>query len=370
MGEKLIPKSNPLFAKTEATNNTVQINEFRKSNLIYLNPLNFEPINESSSELNDKYSLKQYIKFYKNNLNLNREYQFYNSKKKIKFCTNNFGFRSDCNDQINNKNFDFIFFGDSQTEGFGINNNETFTSIIKNKLNIKIINAGIYDQKISNYYYKLKYLLTENFLFKEVFIVIDPSDINEEKIYGSESLINTSELSIDEKIKLNENVEKFNLRKVFFDIFPFTYYCLHRFKHILLPSPYYIYTYHNIYGSQWSYDDLKFKESKKSINYNIFYLNKIYNLLKKNKINMSLIILTHPSNLIHDKSNSRLGLVFKNFCENKCKNFINVHKTFFTKDKLSIFEAKRLIKNYFIKSDPHFNSEGNEYIAKQILKHL
>ena len=85
---------------------------------------------------------------------------------------------------------------------------------------------------------------------------------------------------------------------------------------------------------------------------------------------MSIIILTHPSNLIHDQYNSRLSTVFEDFCKNKCKNFINIHKTFFIKKKLSLFEAKTLIKKYFINADPHFNSQGNEYIANQILKNL
>ena len=55
----------------------------------------------------------------------------------------------------------------------------------------------------------------------------------------------------------------------------------------------------------------------------------IYMLLKKENIDLSIIVAPWPGSIIHDTKNSRHVKIWKDFCKTKCKNFVNLYPYFF-----------------------------------------
>jgi len=59
-----------------------------------------------------------------------------------RFCTNEYGFKSQCN--IEKRNFfNFSFLGDSFTEGIGLNHKDTFVGIFENISGLDVANMGV-----------------------------------------------------------------------------------------------------------------------------------------------------------------------------------------------------------------------------------
>ena len=103
-------------------------------------------------------------------------------------CTNNHGFKSKC-DQVDNKNYEFAFIGDSFTEGTPIEYEDSFVGIFTEKTGYKTANLGIVSYSPKIYLSKLNYLIKQGFKFDHVVVFIDISDFYDD----------TNFYSIDEK---------------------------------------------------------------------------------------------------------------------------------------------------------------------------
>ena len=73
---------------------------------------------------------------------------------------------------------------------------------------------------------------------------------------------------------------------------------------------------------------------------------------------MSVGIYPWPSQIMHDKENSKVVKLFEEFCLNKCEFFFNNFPLFFKEIKTT--DRKSVVKKYYMKNDVHFNSLGNE----------
>ena len=91
-----------------------------------------------------------------------------------------------------------------------------------------------------------------------------------------------------------------------------------------------------------------------------------YELLKKNDIKMSLGIYPWPAQIMHDKEDSKVVSLMKNFCLNRCEYFFNNFPNFFKKIKDSNKET--IILNYYIKGDVHYNALGNNILFENFMK--
>ena len=58
--------------------------------------------------------------------------------------------------------------------------------------------------------------------------------------------------------------------------------------------------------------------------------------------------------------------MWKNFCESKCTNFINLFPYFFKEKELKGY--LETYKKYYWWNDTHFNKEGNRLVAKKLLE--
>ena len=97
-------------------------------------------------------------------------------------------------------------------------------------------------------------------------------------------------------------------------------------------------------------------------------MNKLYDLLKQENILLSIVIYPWPQQLENDKENSKHVQMWKEFCENKCTNFINLFPVFFKEKETNGF--LETYKKYYWWNDMHFNVEGNKVVAREISKIL
>ena len=84
--------------------------------------------------------------------------------EKYKIFTNNLGFKDISNRQVEFKNKNILFIGDSFTEGVGIEYKDTYVGIIDRKLkernkNIEVLNAGVQSYSTSIYLSKIYHLI-------------------------------------------------------------------------------------------------------------------------------------------------------------------------------------------------------------------
>ena len=94
-------------------------------------------------------------------------------------------------------------------------------------------------------------------------------------------------------------------------------------------------------------------------------MTRLYEILKKNNIEMSLTVYPWPHQLNYDVENSIHVKIWENFCKNKCKNFINYFPFFF--DEMSNSSYLETYKKYYFNNDPHFNKEGHKILADKLI---
>ena len=436
-GVKLLPTGNPILA-----NNTksFSINELKKNKLTRELPIslfdyfytngsrsgisekNFKLVNAKEGEKIDanfliKYNtyldninFKNSLKLFKPNINKKNVIRNLGNTINIKYdlCTNNYGFKSSCIDKIIPKNLDYVFLGDSQTEGIGLNYEETFVGKLNNFFEKKtILNAGIEDQRPYNYIKKIEYLLKEKFTFSEVFLVVDLTDVHDEwlerdvidrkvekrfeeiKLKDTNSFLYKKELNVIKDNKIENKIIKEDIKPQFFiqikkiisniliksksfiRHFPSMHYAFHRLKNSRYPEPYWIYTYNNSLNTSWSYDDQQFKDTIEHIDRMIKHVTIVEDILNQNNIKFNLILLPHPVSLFHGTLYNKTAEIFKNFCINRCNRFINIYSPLFKdKNKLTFSEAEKLVSQYYLEGDFHFNKKGHDLIFKEILEDL
>ena len=95
-------------------------------------------------------------------------------------------------------------------------------------------------------------------------------------------------------------------------------------------------------------------------------MTKTHELLRDNNIKMSLAVYPWPQQIKNDVANSKHVVMWREFCENRCSNFINFFPLFFEEKKRTSF--LEVYKKYYFWNDVHFNKKGNRLIANKLLK--
>ena len=322
----------------------------------------------------------------------------YFAEQEYTFCTDSHGFRTSCNDnKKKNKNFDIIFIGDSVTEGVGLDFEDTIVGLIENKFkNKKIGNMAASSYSTMIYNNKLQYFIKNDYSFNEVFVLIDPSDIQDDsevyKISG-ETVI-SKERKVD---RYNIYIDK--IKYISKNIMPMTYEILLQIKKKITNKENNLgnkgrnvskenilnnlvklrnsnekkkydeeFKYIDLRRLAWSYDksisygNLQIEES---INISINQMQKLYNFLDSKDISLSVVVYPLPPQLAFDKEKSFQVQIWEEFCKFKCKYFINTFPFFF--DKLNKSSFREVNKKYYIQNDIHFNKLGNKAIADLII---
>ncbi len=93
--------------------------------------------------------------------------------------------------------------------------------------------------------------------------------------------------------------------------------------------------------------------------------------LEQRNIPLSVVVYPYPSQLVHDKVDSRQVELWRAWCEGKCKRFVNLFPAFFAlKEQCPRSRPGCWYLNYFIFGDMHYNSAGNALVADVVVKNL
>ena len=118
--------------------------------------------------------------------------------------------------------------------------------------------------------------------------------------------------------------------------------------------------------SSWTFDSNVYKEyGERGLNISSKYMEKLLQFLRKHKIEMTLAIYPWPGQIYYDTVDSKQVLFWESWTNKNNVRFINHFNDFFSlKDKIG---AKRLIEEYYIPGDVHFNEKGNLFIMEHFL---
>ena len=293
----------------------------------------------------------------------------------ISFCTDNHGFRNKCNTRTGKK-FDLAFIGDSFVEAASLNYEDTFVGMFNNYSKKRIVNLGVTSYSPSIYLSKINFLLNNGYDFKHVIIFIDVGDLYDDSV----------SYTINKKLEIRENGrnrKKFIFKEFLRNHFPvlnFTFFVIRKSnlnnnkanpKIELEPiSENFAYTQSFNIKAKWTYstkNDLvegyngKISDNQKML---IKTMTNLYEILNERDIEMSVAVYPYPQQLFYDTRKSIHVLMWKDFCKNKCSNFINYFDDFF--DLVETEGLQETIVKYYWKNDPHFNKEGNKIIFDKL----
>ena len=109
----------------------------------------------------------------------------------------------------------------------------------------------------------------------------------------------------------------------------------------------------------WTFNDKKFNEIQEGLSQSEKYLIKLFELLKKNEINSTLIVYPWPTQILYgDEYHEKY---WKFFSEQYEINFLSIYDKFKSKDK------KDFIFKNFIYGDIHWNLSGTKIVNEAIL---
>lgn len=314
--------------------------------------------------------------FFSHTLENNYKGISYFGDKINEICTNQFGFKSNCKDTSTNNFFDYMFVGDSFTEGVGLSYNKTFVGIFdKQYPELKIANLGVSSYSPIIYYHKLKFFLEKGLEAKNVIIFLDISDFTDEK-FRKECDGKVCNKNKTSETDFRNTQRTFILKKLIKDKFIFTLTFLQYSKklfckNILISQCSYVYDKKFIKSNWINNFNLNLKIDKKfneSFNQSIYYLDKAYDLLNKNNISFSIAIYPWPGNILYGEKNLEYRMYFKDYCKYKCKYFIDYFDEF--ENKISQTDENFVIRHYYIYGDMHFNEKGNQLIANKLIEIL
>ena len=286
-------------------------------------------------------------------------------------CTDNHGFKYKCGIE-RDKEFEIAFLGDSFVEGVSLNYEDTFVGIFENKKKITVANLGVTSYAPNIYLSKIKHLLDNNYKFKHLIVFVDISDVFDDNTFYKLN----DDFSISERNAKEKNLKR---RKFLRYNFPLTNYYMfvvkmnNRLNKDLPPlkSDKPIFNERASKKAMWTYtSDEKLDGYQGSIaktqDEMIFAMTKLYELLKKNKIKLSLAVYPWPQQLEFNDENSKHVNMWRSFCEKKCTKFVNFFPFFFEEKKRTSY--LEVYRKYYFWNDVHFNAEGNRVIAEKLLK--
>ena len=303
---------------------------------------------------------------------------------KYKFVTNDLGFKDKKNRIIDKKTKSkkrILVNGDSFVEGIGIEYENTFVGLLDDYLfnkNIEILNAGVASQSPILYHKKIFYLLEEKKLeFDELILFLDISDIPDEYFYSIN--YNDNEIEIKNfRDKLQDFLVNNSSIYLFFDVILGK---LNSLKEYIIiknqAAKYYnkdtskitktdINTYKsiNVERGNWTHN-YKFwnayaSEGRQLAEKNLNMLNI---LLQKYNIKFSLVIYPWPKQIYNEDQSSLHTVFWENWSNQNGVNFINLY------DDFKSIKRDKLMAQYFIPGDVHWNKKGHKFIYDLMIKY-
>lgn len=309
-----------------------------------------------------------------NNVNVIEENAGYG---KTKLITNSIGFRDKKIRKINKEisNYRIVFIGDSYTEGFLLNYEESFVGLIDDKLkdyNIEVLNAAVVSYSPSIYYAKMKYFLDKNYKFDEIIVYPDITDIYNEAVEDRLQVAKTRSLSTKGSYSpyiafLKKNLVitygVLNFISDFIYSKTFNSYDEEKLNEFIIG----VATGKTYDKDNWTINKDAYKKYNMGINKSLKYMKLLKDLCDENNIKLTIAVFPHFTQIYYNDLDSLQVSIWEKFSQENNVNFIN-YFPYFINIKLSLEQRMSVIKKYFISFDIHHNAEGSKLMADVFLK--
>lgn len=279
--------------------------------------------------------------------------------------TNSMGFKDKRTRNVSliPKKHRLVFIGDSFTEGIGFNYEDTFVGLIDEKLSeegVEVLNAGVSLYSPVIYFKKVESLLEKGFVFDELVVYIDISDIqNEAEVYvlnkkgrirfryKEAEAWKGSSGSIERFLKNNTILVKALVCKIY-------NYDFERHRK-------------GIYEiSAWTFDQEVYnKFGRKGLHKAGLYMGKLHALLNNKGIKLTVAVYPWPPQISQNDLDSLQVRFWQDWCKKREVDFINYFPVFIKSGNKS--EINETINKYFIRKDVHWNKEGHRKVAEIFL---
>jgi lysophospholipase L1-like esterase len=270
-----------------------------------------------------------------------------------------------------------LLIGDSFTEGIGLPFEETFAGMLtragqeRGPDTIEFLNAGVSSYSPSIYYKKVKHLLDAGIRFGEVVVFSDPSDVHDEATaYFCIDDDPKYQAYCDPKDMLPAWAKKKSFVESYLSVTNATGMWIMR---NLAP-------YSTRKADQKTDMDLLrlgWLRSGSAVEHilsplgveggvarSLQNMEALANLLKAKKIPLTIVVYPWPSQLDRNDHDSRQISLWREFCRNRCRAFINLFPAFFAAKERDPDWRKHLL----IGDGIHFSEAGNAIIFHEIAK--
>jgi hypothetical protein len=274
-----------------------------------------------------------------------------------------------------------LLIGDSFAEGIGMSFEDSFAGMLyragqERSEKIEFLNAGVASYSPSIYYKKIKYLLESGLQFDEVVLFSDTSDVTDEA---------TSYFCIDDDPKYQSHCTSAegsaqpaaaSPKKTDFLVDRFVVtnrvrIYLKRFIQSFLGNRRRsINTDHARIG--WTIPGLDVGNSYQPLGIeggiarSLQNMRALAELLSARNIPLTIVVYPWAQQLAQGDRDSRQVSLWREFCQGRCKAFINLFPVFFA----AADADKDWYEHLFVLGDDHFSAAGNRFMFMEIARHL
>lgn len=273
-----------------------------------------------------------------------------------------------------------LLIGDSFAEGIGMRFEDSFAGRLQRagearSDKIEFLNAGVASYSPSIYYRKIRYLLESGLAFDEVVVFSDTSDVTDEA---------TSYFCIDEDPKYRayctasegSRQPEAGVKKseFFIDRFVITNrlrISLKRWIQSLRGNrKQALSTDRNRIG--WSIRGFDVSAETRplgaegGIARSLQNMGRLADLLAARNIPLSIVVYPWAQQIAQGDRDSRQVALWREFCEKRCKRFIDLYPVLFAEAE----KDRNWYERLYIVGDDHFSAEGNALVAREVEKRL
>ena len=274
-----------------------------------------------------------------------------------------------------------LLIGDSFAEGIGMSYEDSFAGLLQRagqqrNDRIEFLNAGVASYSPSIYYKKIKYLLDLGLQFDEVVVLSDTSDVTDEA---------NSYFCIDDDPKYRVHCapaegsmqpvaaapKKSNFLIDRFVVTNRVRIAVKRsIQSVLGNRRASINTDHARIG--WTIPGLDVSRDYKPLGVeggiarSLQNMRALSDLLAARNIPLSIVVYPWAQQVAQGDRNSRQVSLWREFCEGRCKAFINLYPVFFAASAAD----RNWYERYYILGDDHFSIEGNQLVFRELARQL
>jgi hypothetical protein len=265
-----------------------------------------------------------------------------------------------------------IFVGSSFLEGIGIPYEQSFIGRFALAFpNIDVLNAAVTGYGPSAYYEKLRYFIDAGFKFDEAIVYIDPANVQDEAVsysYNERGTLRWNGSGCNLKPtpwwQRASYIAAFISRKIW-ERKRANYLDHASLDDLMRPG--------EIYGrdfarASWTYDPAAPCYGTMGVEGGIakekWQMDRLYELLLKHGVDLSVGVYPWPQQLLYDCQESRQVRIWRNWCVGKCKHFFNSFPVLFSYKERHPDSLQRL----FIWGDSHCTKLCYQIMAADLIE--